>query len=79
MQGRNVKADVKAIKPQRAQSTRTRKAIFIPSTLTVATLARIMHTKLGGHLSFHAETLLFTILIRIPSDEDAAGRDGRGS
>jgi hypothetical protein len=48
MQERNVKADVKAIKPQRAQSTRTRKAIFIPSTLTVATLAKIMHTKLGG-------------------------------
>jgi len=79
MQGRNVKADVKVIKPQRVQSTRTRKAIFIPSTLTVATLAKIMHVKLGGYVSFHAKILLLTILIRIPSDEDAAGWDGRGS
>lgn len=79
MQERNVKADVKAMKPQRAQSTRTRKAIFIPSTLTVATLAKIMQTKLGGYLAFRTETLLLTILIRIPSDEDATGRNGRGS
>lgn len=74
-----MKADVKAMKPQRAQSTRTRKAIFIPSTLTVATLAKIMQTKLGGYLAFRTETLLLTILIRIPSDEDATGRNGRGS
>jgi hypothetical protein len=79
IQGRNVKADVKVIKPRRGQSTRLRKAIFIPSTLTVATLAKLMNTKLGGYLYFRPETLLLTISIRIPSNEDAAGRDGRGS
>ena len=61
MQGRNVKADVKVIKTRRAQSSRLRKAIFIPSTLTVATLAKLMNTKLGEYLYFLPETLLLTI------------------
>jgi len=42
--------NVKVSKHRPGQSTRPRKSIFIPSTMTVATLAKVMNMKLGEHL-----------------------------
>jgi hypothetical protein len=70
---------MKVPKPRPVQSARPRKSIFIPSTMTVATLAKVTNMKLGEHPWLPTNTVMLTISIRIPSNEDAAGRNDRGS